>query len=80
MRPRVFAEVSVQTVAVARAAFRKPMLAMRVRDEFGEVFADQEFIDAFGVRGKPGVSPGHSLATRSRRCAGTMPQPRQTAY
>jgi transposase len=58
MRPRVFAEVPEQTVAVARAAFRKPTLAMRVRDELGEVFTDEAFLDAFGVRGKPGISPG----------------------
>jgi transposase len=31
---------------------------MRVRDELGEVFADGAFIDAFGVRGRPGISPG----------------------
>jgi hypothetical protein len=43
---------------VARAAFRKPTLAMRVRDQLGEVFADGAFIDAFGIRGKPGISPG----------------------
>ena len=58
MRPRVLAEVPEQTAAVARAAFRKPTLAMRVRDELGEVFADGAFIDAFGIRGKPGISPG----------------------
>src|SRR3954451_13093116 len=58
MRPRVLAEVPEQTVAVARAAFRKPTRAMRVRDELGEVFADEAFIDAFGVRGRPGISPG----------------------
>src|SRR4051794_37783018 len=58
MRPRVLAEVPEKTVAVARAAFPKPTLAMRVRDELGEVFADGAFLDAFGVRGRPGISPG----------------------
>src|SRR3954463_1589195 len=58
MRPRVLAEVPEQTAAVARAAFREPALAIRVRDELGEVFADGAFIDAFGVRGRPGISPG----------------------
>src|SRR5438067_2286209 len=58
MRPRVLAEVPEQTAVVARAAFRKPTLAMRVRDELGEVFADGAFIDAFGIRGRPGISPG----------------------
>ena len=58
MRPRAVAEVPEETAAVARAVFRKPALAMRVRDELGEVFADGAFIDAFGVRGRPGISPG----------------------
>src|SRR4051812_37502090 len=58
MRPRALPEVPEQTVVVARAAFRDGALAMRVRDELGEVFADGAFVDAFGVRGKPGISPG----------------------
>jgi hypothetical protein len=40
MRPRALPEVPEQTVAVARAAFRRGSLAMRVRDELGEVFFD----------------------------------------
>jgi transposase len=51
-------EVPEQTVAVARAAFPKGTLAMRVRDELPGLFADAEFASAFGVRGKPGISPG----------------------
>ena len=39
MRPRALPEVPEQTVVVARAAFRDEALAMRVRDEWGEVFA-----------------------------------------
>jgi transposase len=31
---------------------------MRVRDELPGVFADDQFVSAFGVRGKPGISPG----------------------
>ena len=58
MRPRVLAEVPEQTAAVARAVFRKPTLAMRVRDELGQVFTDEAFLDAFGIRGRPGISPG----------------------
>ncbi len=65
MRPRVLADVPEQTAAVAAAAFRKPTLAMRVRDELGEVFADGAFIDAFGIRGKPAISPGQ-LTLRPR--------------
>ena len=53
-------QVPEATVRAARAAAaRGPYpLAMRVRDELGEVFSDAEFAEAFGVRGKPGWSPG----------------------
>jgi hypothetical protein len=54
-------------MTVARAAFRQGSLAMRVRDELGEVFCDRAFIDAFGVRGRPGISSGQlAMVTVSR--------------
>jgi transposase len=57
LRPRGLPEIPEQTVRVARAAFPKGTLAMRVRDRLGEVFADEPFATAFGVRGAPGLSP-----------------------
>ncbi|MFI6006992.1 IS1182 family transposase [Streptomyces sp. NPDC051366] len=58
MRPGSGAEVPAVTRDVARAAFPKGCLAMRIRDNLGTLFADKEFKDAFGVRGRPGISPG----------------------
>ncbi|MFL4901656.1 transposase [Streptomyces sp. MMS24-I2-30] len=58
MRPEGLPEVPAQTAAVARAAFPQGSLAIRVRDRLAEVFADEPFVDAFGVRGAPGLSPG----------------------
>jgi len=58
MRPRRSAEVPELTVRMARAAFPKGALAIRIRDEFGELFDDERFAAAFGARGKPGISPG----------------------
>ena len=58
MRPKGLPEVPERTVMVARAAFPKGSLAMRVRDRLAEVFADEPFASAFGVRGAPGLSPG----------------------
>ncbi len=52
------AEVPEQTALTARAAFPKGALAIRVRDELAALFADEEFVEAFGVRGRPGISPG----------------------
>ncbi|MEV0495939.1 IS1182 family transposase [Streptomyces atratus] len=58
MQPKGLPEVPAQTAAVARAAFPQGSLAMRVRDRLAEVFADEPFADAFGVRGALGLSPG----------------------
>lgn len=59
LQPRGWPEVPEVTARVARAAFPKGCLAVRVRDELGPLFADDEFAAAFGVRGRPGLSPGH---------------------
>jgi transposase len=58
VQPRPWPEVPEQTAAVARAAFPKGTLSMRVRDELPGLFTDGQFASAFGVRGKPGISPG----------------------
>ncbi|WP_283293485.1 IS1182 family transposase [Rhodococcus sp. IEGM 1351] len=57
MRPRRPVGVPVLTARMARAAFPRGALAIRIRDELGELFADERFAAAFGVRGKPGISP-----------------------
>ncbi|CAO5186085.1 transposase [Frankia sp. AiPs1] len=60
MRPEPWPVVPEATARAARAAARRGAypLAMRVRDELGELFADGEFAAAFGRRGRPGWSPG----------------------
>jgi hypothetical protein len=50
VQPRAWPEVPEQTVIVARAAFPKGTLAMRVRDELPGLFADEQFASAFGQR------------------------------
>ncbi|WP_266328179.1 IS1182 family transposase [Kitasatospora sp. NBC_00240] len=58
MRAVGLPEVPEQTALVAAAAFPKGTLAMRVRERLAEVFADEPFASAFGVRGAPGLPPG----------------------
>ncbi len=60
MQPRLWPRMPDVTAQVARSvAARGPYpLAMRVRDELGELFTDAEFAEAFQVRGRPGWSPG----------------------
>ncbi len=58
MRPQRLPEVPVVTKRVAKAVFARPTLPMRIRDELGELFSDEQFAAAFAVRGRPGLSPG----------------------
>ncbi|WP_224283940.1 IS1182 family transposase [Streptomyces sp. LS1784] len=58
MRAAGLPEIPERTALVAAAAFPKGTLAMRVREKLAEVFADEPFASAFGVRGAPGLSPG----------------------
>ena len=57
MRPGAWPEVPEATARVARRAFPKGSLPMRLRDELGPLFADADFVGSFGVRGRPGISP-----------------------
>ncbi|WP_432097684.1 transposase, partial [Streptomyces sp. bgisy100] len=58
LQPQEPGEIPVETVRVARAAFPKGSLAIRIRDELGSLFTDEQFADLFPVRGKPAWSPG----------------------
>jgi transposase len=58
MQPKGPGEIPAETVRVTRAAFPKGSLAIRVRDELGPLFTDEEFADLFPARGKPAWSPG----------------------
>ena len=57
MWPRSSRATPVMTAEVARAAFPKGCLAIRVRDALGELFEDAQFAGLFAVRGRPAVSP-----------------------
>ncbi|MEV7889571.1 IS1182 family transposase [Streptomyces sp. NPDC002817] len=57
MQPKGPGEIPAETVRVARAAFPKGSLAIRVRDELGPMFRDEDFTDLFASRGRPAWSP-----------------------
>ena len=60
VQPRSRPEPAPEVAAAVRAAYRRrqPPLPVTVRDRLGELFPDAEFAPAFGVRGRPGWSPG----------------------
>lgn len=57
MQPQPWPEVPADTVRVTKSAFRKGTLAIRARDQLGSWCDDEAFAGAYGVRGRPGISP-----------------------
>jgi len=49
--------VPEETVRVARAAFPKGNLYLKMRDELGTFYKDEDFADLFPTRGQPAFSP-----------------------
>jgi len=64
VQPKPWPEVPAETVRIAKKAFPKGSLAIRIRDELGNWCDDEEFASAYGARGKPGISPAQlAMAT-----------------
>lgn len=66
MVPKPWPEPAPEVARAVRAKYRgrEVPLPVAVRDRFGELFADVEFVSAFGVTGPLGWSPGRlALAT-----------------
>ena len=61
MQPRPLPQVPELTARMARAASRRGNLAMRIRDELGVVYADEQFAAVFATRGRPGISPAQLM-------------------
>ena len=57
LQPQEIAPVPEETQRVARAAFPKGNIYVRMREEIGTIFDDQMFVPLFPTRGQPAESP-----------------------
>ncbi len=57
LRPQVIYLVPEETARVARAAFPKGNLYLRMYDALGSIFADRQFADLFPARGQAAEAP-----------------------
>ena len=57
LRSEPIPDVPKETIRVARAAFPKGNLYLKMRDELGTFYEDADFIDLFPKRGQPAFSP-----------------------
>lgn len=78
MRPAGVGEIPAETVRVARAAIPSRSRAIRLRDELGVLFRDEQFAALFPARGRPAWSPGRLALVSVLQYAEGMPD-RQAA-
>ena len=57
LHPELIGEIPAETVRVARAAFPKGTVVMRLRDEFSDLYRDGDFGRFYPTRGQPAFAP-----------------------
>src|SRR3954465_14543847 len=57
LQPQEIAPIPKETQRVARAAFPKGNIYLRMRDQIGTIFNDPMFTPLFPIRGQPAESP-----------------------
>src|SRR3712207_3686476 len=57
LKPTAIPPVPEETLRVARAAFPKGSLYLRLRDELGALYEDADFVKLFPAVGQPGLPP-----------------------
>ena len=60
LTPNYDHEIPEMTVEVAKSAFPKGNAVMKIRDELGALFADDEFAALYPTIGQPAASPSRS--------------------
>lgn len=76
--PEELATIPEETARVARAAFPNGNRYLLLRDTFGQLFTDADFVDLFPDRGRPVVSPWRLAAVTVFQFAEGLPD-RQAA-
>ena len=57
LHPEPIGEIPPDTVRVARSAFPKGSVVIRLRDGFGDLHRDEDFRSLYPRRGQPGLAP-----------------------
>ena len=57
LHQQAIGDIPAETVRIARAAFPKGTVVMRLRDEFSALYSDADFAAFYPVRGQPALAP-----------------------
>ena len=65
LQPQPAFAIPEETRRVAHAAFPKGTLCIRIADELGSIYDDDQFASLFPTRGQPATSPARPSAAAS---------------
>jgi transposase len=57
LQPQAIGPVPEETARIARAAFPKGHIYLQLRDEFGSIYTDEDFVNLYPRRGQPAQAP-----------------------
>ena len=57
LHQQAIGDIPAETVRIARAAFPKGTVVMRLRDEFSALYSDADFAAFYPARGQPALAP-----------------------
>lgn len=57
LQPQRIGDVPAETARIAALAFPRGTVATRLRDEFADLYRDEDFAALYSRRGQPGLAP-----------------------
>ena len=77
LNPQTIEVIPEETVRVAKAAFPDRTVYMKMRDEFGTIFTDEQFVDLYPQRGPAALAPWRLALIAVMQLPKTSPMARQ---
>ena len=57
LKPQAIFPIPEETVRVSQAAFPAGTIYMKMRDELGTIYTDEQFVDLYPQHGQPALAP-----------------------
>jgi transposase len=69
LKPHAIGPVPEETARIARAAYPKGHIYLQLRDEFGTIYEDENFVNLYPRRGQPAEAPWRLALVSVMQCA-----------
>jgi transposase len=75
LKPESIDAVPEETTRIARAAYPTGNIYLQLRDEFGAIYKDEQFLALYPRRGQPAEAPWRLALVSVMQCAGGIIRP-----